>query len=65
MEMSKSAWAESNKDISRIGALKELKMYYLDLTKILINSFLFIFSPGLINPEFSASSLKDETFSVL
>ena len=31
MEMSKSAWAESNKDISRIGALKELKMYYLDL----------------------------------
>jgi hypothetical protein len=31
MEMSKSAWAESNKDINRIGALKELKMYYLDL----------------------------------
>ena len=31
MEMSKSAWAESNKDINQIGALKELKMYYLDL----------------------------------
>ena len=31
MEMSKSSWAESNKDINLIGALKELKMYYLDL----------------------------------
>jgi hypothetical protein len=31
MEMSKSLWAESNKDINLIGALKELKMYYLDL----------------------------------
>ena len=31
IEMSKSLWSESNKDINLIGALKELKMYYLDL----------------------------------
>ena len=31
MEMSKSSWSESKKDMNQIGALKELKMYYLDL----------------------------------
>ena len=31
MGMSKTLWAEPNKDIDLIGALKELKLYYLDL----------------------------------
>ncbi len=33
MGMSKTLWAEPNKDIDLIGALKQLKLYYLDLRK--------------------------------
>ena len=34
MGMSKTLWAEPNKDIDLIGALKELKLYYLDLINV-------------------------------